>query len=189
MLGRIVIKHGNRLLRITLIGPECTGKSTLSKELGKRLKAPVSKEAAREYTAQKKSPLAPEDVEPIARAQILSEDNAIERADTLVIHDTDLLSTCVYCKLYFQSVPEWLTERAHSRMADHYLLCDIDIPWIADGLQRTPVTPEERRQHLDEFSATLKRYCCSVDILRGNRAERLETALNAIRLWRQQDPS
>lgn len=180
-MRRVAIKQGHRLFRVTLTGPECTGKSTLSRELGRRLKAPVSQEAARTYVNRHQGALSLEDVAPIARAQILAEERAIEIAESLVIHDTDLLSTCAYSNLYFQSIPNWLEGVAHSRRADHYLLCDIDIPWVPDGPQRTAVTEEERRHHFDHFTALLDRHCCSVDTLSGQWEKRLDAAIAHIR--------
>src|SRR5262245_18220821 len=60
---------------------------------------------------------------------------ALPARSALVIQDTDLLSTVVYCRHYFGRCPEWIEEAALARRPDLYLLCETDVPWIADGVR------------------------------------------------------
>ena len=81
--------------------------------------------------------LTAQDVEPIAREQIAQEDAAMSRASKLTIHDTDLLSTVIYARHYYQALSRLDRRyRALSRAQGLYLLCDIDLPWVSDGLLR-----------------------------------------------------
>jgi len=41
----------------------------------------------------------------------------------------------VYCAHYFGQCPAWIVDAAAERRPDLYLLCEIDIPWIADGVR------------------------------------------------------
>jgi nicotinamide riboside kinase len=75
---------------------------------------------------------------PIARGQMALEDQHIDIARSrngIVVQDTDLLSTVVYCDHYFGACPAWIAELARERRPDLYLLCGIDVPWIADGIR------------------------------------------------------
>jgi nicotinamide riboside kinase len=101
--------------RICLIGPECTGKSTLAERAERELGAVWVREYAREYVERVRAVLSAEDVEPIARGEIANLDAAADAA--LVVLDTDLISTVVYARHYYGSCPEWIEEEARRRRA------------------------------------------------------------------------
>jgi nicotinamide riboside kinase len=61
-------------LTVCLIGPECTGKTTLAERLSVLFGAPWVPEFAREYALLVARPLTVDDVEPIARGQMALED-------------------------------------------------------------------------------------------------------------------
>ena len=100
-------------IRICLIGPESSGKSTLSRKLAQHYNAPLVLEYAREYlqdlwdTEQKIC--RPMDLLPIAKGQIKLENAAVANATNLVICDTDLLTTKIYSEAYYDGwCPELL---------------------------------------------------------------------------------
>jgi nicotinamide riboside kinase len=64
----------------------------------------------------------------------------------LLIQDTDLLSTVVYCQHYFGRCPEWIEQAARARRPDLYLLCGTDAPWIADGVRDRGHMREEMQE-------------------------------------------
>ena len=123
----------HRPLVVVVTGSECTGKTTLARELAAAFGAPCSAEFAREYLGVKAAPLVAADVEPIARGQVAGEDAAGRHATELLIKDTDLVSTAVYARHYYGSCPPWITEEARARRGDLYLLLHPDVPWVADG--------------------------------------------------------
>ena len=87
-------------------------------------------EFAREYALRVARELTVDDVEPIARGQIALEDAAGETPalqGSLLILDTDLISTVVYARHYYGQCPEWIESAAATRKADLYLLTDIDV--------------------------------------------------------------
>jgi cytidylate kinase len=113
---------GDRLRRVVVTGSECTGKTTLARELATHFGTSWSPEYAREYAIGTGSPLTLADVDAIARGQIAGEEEAVRRATRLVVHDTDLLSTVVYSRHYYGRCPEWVERAARDRRADLYLL-------------------------------------------------------------------
>ena len=162
-------------LTVCLIGPECTGKTTLAQRLAVRFDVPWVREFAREYALRAGRLLTFEDVEPIARGQMAIEDAAA--SDGLIILDADLISTVVYSGHYYDQCPLWIGREAKARRADLYLLTDIDIPWAADDVRDSAAT---RAALHGEFSVTLAAFGARFVVIRGDRDARLAAAEKAI---------
>jgi len=127
------------LYRVCLIGPECTGKTTIAERLAERYAAPWVPEYAREYAAAVNRPLTAADADPIARGQLAAEDRALAEAQRagakLLILDTDLVSTYVYARHYYGTAPTWLESIVRSRLANHYILLSPDCPFTEDPVR------------------------------------------------------
>ncbi len=128
-------------LRVAIVGAESTGKTTLAQALAPRLaqqhrlRVAWVPEVLRQWCASAgRTPLAHEQAS-IARAQHERIEQAAA-AHELVLCDTTALMTAVYSRMVFGD--RSLDERAvqlHRRM--HFtLLTALDLPWVADGLQR-----------------------------------------------------
>ena len=163
-------------LRVCLIGPECTGKTTLAEDLAAHFNATWVPEFAREYAERVGRELTVDDVEPIAKGQMAIEDAA--PAEGLVILDTDLISTVVYARHYYGHCPEWIEREAQTRKADLYLLTDIDIPWVPDSL-RDSAAPRESLY--EKFAQTLKDYDANVVTITGDRLAAAIKRLDSLR--------
>ncbi len=174
------IKSAPALFKVVVTGSECTGKTTLVQALAGRFKTAFSTEGARNYLDQVQRPLSFADVEPIAHRQISLEGQALEQADNLVILDTDLLSTVIYSHHYYGECKNWIIEMAVSRIADLYLLCDIDVPWTEDGLQRDQGELEQRIEVHQAFISELNRIQARYAILSGDADTRLGHAITII---------
>ena len=123
------------MIRVVFTGSESTGKSTIAAEVARHYGVEVVPEFVRTFAEQKGAPIDFSDHGLIARGQMALEDEYLTRATSLLIQDTDLLSTVVYCRHYFGRCPEWIEEAARTRRPDLYLLCGTDISWIADGVR------------------------------------------------------
>jgi len=105
------------------------------------------------------------------------EDAAIARAPRLIVQDTDLLSTVVYCRHYFGRCPAWIEETASARRPDLYLLCGTDVEWIADGVRdRGHMRDEMQRLFVDAVRASGARF---VEVS-GSAARRVQDATRAV---------
>jgi nicotinamide riboside kinase len=130
-----------RALRIAIVGAESTGKSTLAATLGTRLRDEFGLRCAsvpellRDWCdARGRTPAAHEQWD-IARAQQSAIDAAARDAD-VVLCDTTPLMTAVYSRLVFgDGALDAMARDAHATNA-FTLLTALDLPWIADGLQR-----------------------------------------------------
>jgi NadR type nicotinamide-nucleotide adenylyltransferase len=168
-------------VRVTVTGSESTGKTTLAGDLARHFGTVWVPEYSRIYADEKAAatgaPLDADDVEPIAHGQIASEDRGLAAARGLVILDTDLLSTTIYARHYYGSCPAWIDNAARARRADLYLLCDIDVPWVADAVRDSPHV----REHMHAlFVRALDALGARYVTIRGSWEERLRLAIDAV---------
>ncbi len=170
-------------LRLVVIGSECTGKTTLTQQLGAWLAAPVVPESARIYAESLSRELTAEDVEPIAAGHIQSVARVIERhpAAPVLVLDTDLVSTVVYAGHYYGTCPKWVEDEALERIGALYLLCAIDIPWQSDGIRDRAKARETIHQ---SFVDVLQHVGANVLTVDGLGPRRLLNAQAAVRGWR-----
>lgn len=131
------------MYKVGIIGPESTGKSTLSAYLAHRYNGVLNPEYAREYMEH----LAPdysytyEDIVAIARQQIQKLEElhqAFSTKDTLVFFDTELIITKVWFEHKYGIVPDFVLEALHRYPMDIYLLCYPDMPWQPDPVRENP---------------------------------------------------
>lgn len=168
-------------MHIVITGSESVGKTMLAAQLAEHYRVLVVPEFVREYAATKGARLDFADHGPIAKGQMALEDKftarATKRGDAMLIHDTDLVSTVVYCHHYFGRCPAFIEEAAKQRLALHYLLPDIDVPWVADGIRDRG----DRRPELHAlFEETLSRLGASYTPIRGDWSARFEQAIQVI---------
>ncbi|MES2521305.1 MAG: ATP-binding protein [Gemmatimonadota bacterium] len=181
---------GPRPARVVLTGSESVGKTTLAGELATHYGVAFVPEFVREYAAAKGAPLDFRDHGPIAKGQMRLEDEYLERARTsgaaLLLQDTDLTSTVVYCHHYFGQCPAFIEEAAVARAPDLYLLLDIDVPWTADGIRDRG----DRRPELHAmFVAALERSPAPVVTITGDWRARFTSAVQAIDALLQSSPN
>jgi len=178
------------MLRVVFTGSESTGKSTLAAQVAKHYAVEVVPEFVRAFAEQRGGVIVFSDHGLIARGQMALEDEYISRATqiapappalpdprALLIQDTDLLSTVVYCKHYFGRCPEWIEDAARVRRPDLYLLCGTDVPWIADGVRDRG----HRREEMQELfvAAVAASHAASASIS-GSAEVRLARAIDII---------
>ena len=166
------------MIHIVVTGSECTGKTTLARALAGHYETSCVPEFVRRFVAEKGVTPDAEDVTAVARGQMALQDKHSAAAATLLVHDTDLLSTVVYSTHYYDGCPAWIEPELRARAADLYLLAGIDVPWVADGEQRDRGDRREEMQAL--FRDALSSRGFPFVELRGDRAERLTGAIRAV---------
>ena len=166
-----------KIARLCLTGPESTGKTWLAGQLAARRGTVWVPEYAREYALAVARELTVDDVEPIARGQIANEERALPSASGLIILDTDLVSTVVYSRHYYGTVPPWIEDSARSRLADLYLLLDVDVPWVHDAARSSA---DDRPELHAAFARTLDAHGARVVRVAGGWEERLAQAVAAL---------
>ena len=166
------------MIRVVVTGSECTGKTTLAAALAEHYDTVFVPEYVRQFVLAKGAPPEAKDCEAIARGQIALEDEMAKQASSLLIQDTDLLSTVVYGRHYFGQCPEWIDDAPRERAADLYLLCGIDVPWIADGDQRD--RGDRRGEMQDLFRRALIEREFRFTEVSGDHKLRMQLAIAAI---------
>jgi nicotinamide riboside kinase len=130
-------------LKIAILGAESTGKSELVKQLAKYFEAQgKSVQHIPEYLrtwcdAEKRTPRQDEQLA-IATEQIRHINSApfTESTSSILLADTTALTVAVYSDLLFNDTSLYDMALAHQRTFDTTLLMGLDLPWVADGIQR-----------------------------------------------------
>ena len=136
------------MLKVGIIGPESTGKSSLARYLAKRYKGTCVPEYARAYVERKGTiEVTYDELCEIAQHQIAEMESLTGEAGLTaqrsysgtvlqakpVFFDTELIVTKVWFDYAFGRVPEWLEEAIKRYPMDVYLLTYPDLPWVPDA--------------------------------------------------------
>jgi HTH-type transcriptional repressor of NAD biosynthesis genes len=157
--------------RISVFGPESTGKSTLAAALADALGTVCVPEYARSYLeARGVTTPTRADLDAIAAGQSATEDALAPACNVALICDTDPLLTAVWCETLFDA-PMPLPPRGY----DLTLLCDVDLPWVADPVR---YLPHDRAGFFDRCAAALRAADRRYLVIRG--PDRLAQALEAL---------
>ncbi len=111
----------------------------------------------------------------IARAEARAK---VEGGDVWVILDTDAVMTAVWAEMLHGGQDPYFAQLQHT--ADLYLVPDIDLPWVEDGLRYFGQT-DIRRRFMDKAIAELDRRHLPYAMVRGQGDARAESALAAVR--------
>lgn len=162
--------------KVVIIGPESTGKSTLSAGLAEHFSCPWVPEYAREYIESLDRHYSFEDLLVIAKGQLDLEDEKAKEAAELLICDTDLHVIKVWSEHKYGMVHEWILDQIKSRKYDLYLLTDIDIPWEEDP-QREHPEPEMREYFFNQYVSLIRETGVPYERISGSEEERLQQAI------------
>jgi len=168
--------------KIVIIGPESTGKSTLCSQLAGHFKTSWVPEYAREYLERNGTNYTYEDLLIIAKGQVGLEDSIPATSNpqpaTLFI-DTDMYVMKVWCEFAFGKCHSWILNQIAIRKYDLYLLCNVDLPWIADELREYPNIEIRKRLYHHYKDIMVNQPVPWVDIS-GGYEERLGKAMEAV---------
>lgn len=162
-----------------VIGPESTGKSTLSADLATALHTLWVPEYAREYLEKQQNYYTYNDLSEIATGQLAAEDLAAANAHNYLICDTDLHVIKVWSEHKYGKVDPFILQHIATRRYHAYILCDIDMPWTADP-QREHPDPQMRTYFFHLYKDIAEQSGLPFTIVRGNQQQRLRQALSFI---------
>ena len=185
------------IIKVVVLGPESTGKSSLCAQLADHYKTGWVKEYAREYLLTNGTEYNYENLLEIAQGQLALEHAAIKLAadrllsnrdkiiatssPEIILIDTDMNVLKVWCEFVFEKCHPWILNQIVANSYDLYLLCDIDLPWVKDELREYPDlrTREKLYRHYKDLLINQSTPWINIS---GNYEARLETAIRAIDL-------
>ncbi len=130
--------------KIAIVGPESTGKSTISQALAKYYQVPWVPEYARYYCAALTDECTLQDEINMFHGQVALEEAILANAETdFIICDTTFLTVKIWSDEILGSTPAIVLNALKTRTYDFYVLLDIDLPWQEDPLRDFP----HKREH------------------------------------------
>ncbi|MBX3240238.1 MAG: AAA family ATPase [Chitinophagaceae bacterium] len=179
------------LKKVVIIGPESTGKSTLSRQLANHYGASWCPEYAREYLLQHGTDYTFENLLTIAHGQLALEEkytrDSLSSRHRVLFIDTDMYVMKVWCEFVFGKCHHWILDQIVSRKYDLYLLCNIDIPWVKDELREYPDLLSRQKLYHMYRDILINQPTPWADI-RGGDEERFIRAKNAVDVLLQSYP-
>jgi NadR type nicotinamide-nucleotide adenylyltransferase len=180
--------NSTMLKKVVIIGPESTGKSTLSEQLAAHYKTGWCPEYAREYLLKHGTNYTYTDLLTIAKGQVALEEKTIQLANShsphashhsLVFIDTNMYVMKVWCEYVFKKCHRFILEQIIERKYDLYLLCNVDLPWVKDELREYPDLESRKKLYSIYKDIMISQSVPWVNIS-GNYDERLEKAIIAV---------
>jgi NadR type nicotinamide-nucleotide adenylyltransferase len=165
------------LKRISITGPESTGKSELAAKLAKHYHTVYVPEYSREYLKDIGTNYTLDDVLNIAKGQFLSETQFLRLANRYLFCDTDIIVAKIWSKEVFNECPEWIENLLVEHPYDLYLLCYPDLEWQPDPLRENP---ENREYLFGQFLKELELHNFNYRIVKGQGNERLKNAITFV---------
>lgn len=165
------------LKRISITGPESTGKTKLTEMLTRHYSANMVYEFARDFFDGKEYEYTLEDLDLIARSQLDSENKIASVSHNYLFCDTDQLVMKIWSAVVFDTVSDWIEKHAREHVYDLYLLCYPDIEWKSDRFRKNP----DNRQYLfDLYVNELERYNFNYRIVKGVGEQRIRNAISFV---------
>lgn len=169
----------NKTIKIAVVGPESTGKSTMAKYLAKELKTLAVPEYARYYCEHLNREYTLQDEVNMFYGQVALEEAFLASEPSVIVCDTTILTVKIWCDHLFGETPKEVTDEIKKRQYNFYLLMDIDLPWEDDPLRDFPT---ERAHFMQVWKDELDALNANYRIVSGLGEERLKNGLREVEL-------
>ena len=167
----------DKIFRISLIGPESSGKTFLAEALAKHFNTIWVPEFARHYVENLNRLYTKEDILYCAIMQFESEQLALLNANKFLFADTEMINNSVWLKDVYAETDEWIEENISANPYDLYLLLKPDLPFIND-----PVRENEHRRDFffDWYKRELDKRSLNYAVISGKGDERMKNAIRDV---------
>lgn len=168
----------SEIIKIAIVGPESTGKSTMSAWLAEHYDTIWVPEYARGYCEKLTEPPTWQDEINMFRGQVALEKSMLPQArHGILICDTTFITVKIWSDQIFGSSPKEVTDALALHHYDLYLLLDIDMPWQDDPLRDFP---HLREHFMDVWHKELQALNANYVVISGVGQPRYDSAVAAI---------
>lgn len=171
------MENSTGIKKIAVVGPESTGKSTISAQLADHYQTVWVPEYSREYCSKLTGPCSWDDEINMFKGQIALEDELIAKANTLLICDTTFITVKIWSEYVFGKAPVEVLTELPKRQYDLYLLMDIDLPWEDDPLRNFP---DLREYFMEVWKKELHALNANYSLISGTQNVRKNNAIDTI---------
>jgi len=165
------------MIKIALIGPESSGKTTLCKTLAQHFNGYWTSEYARDYLTNTSGIYDISDLDIMAQDQFDLWEQVPN--NEICFYDTEMINYKVWSIDKYNICSKLILSLVDSQHFDLYLLCRPDIPYEIDLLREFP-NIEKRNSLFDLYEEELLKYNFNYNILNGNYNSRTEKAISFI---------
>ena len=165
------------LARIAIVGPESTGKSTMSAYLAAHYHTVAVPEYARDYCAALTAPPTIDDEVNMFYGQLALEEELAPKANGILICDTTFITVKIWSDAFFGYTPQVVLNELPKHPYHLYLLLDIDLPWQDDPLRDFPT---QREHFMQVWHRELQALGANYVVISGLEQDRYNNAVGAI---------
>ena len=165
------------IFKIAIVGPESTGKSTMSAYLAAHYHTIWVPEYARGYCEKLTEPPTWQDEINMFYGQVALEKELLPQANKLLICDTTFITVKIWSDYSFGRSPQEVLDELPKHPYDLYLLLNIDLPWEEDPLRDFPAL---REHFMAVWHRELKDLNANYVVISGTGKERHDSAVSAI---------
>lgn len=165
------------MLRISITGPESSGKTSLTKALAAHYKCPHTIEFSREFLNTRKGKYDQKDLTAILKGQLELEIKAGKQEKTFLFCDSDPLVIWIWSKVKFDAVDTFIDLSWKEHLYDLYILVYPDVPWEYDPLRENEHGRYELFALYEEKLILEKR---PYIVVKGSEKNRLDQAIDSL---------
>lgn len=166
-----------KIKKIAIVGPESTGKSTISAELAVHYNTIWIPEYARGYCAALTEPCNWQDEINMFHGQIALEKELLPKANKIIFCDTTFITIKIWSDYIFDKSPQEVLDELPKHPYDLYLLMNIDLPWEEDPLRDFP---DMREYFMEVWHKELNALNANYHVISGSNEERFQNAVEKI---------
>jgi NadR type nicotinamide-nucleotide adenylyltransferase len=174
-------ENENSLLKVAIVGPECTGKSDLASFLATHYNTVWVPEYARAYLDNLVRPYEEHDLLTIAHGQLRLEKEWSLSANGLLFCDTTLLVIKIWSEVKYGRCDPEILHALNNSHYDLHLLTYVDIPWEDDPQREHP---DKREMLYSIYHEQLTAMNLPFVEIKGERDARRKKAIEAVEALR-----
>jgi NadR type nicotinamide-nucleotide adenylyltransferase len=167
----------SEIKKIAIVGPESTGKSTMSAYLANHYQTVWVPEFARDYCAKLTAQPTWQDEINMFYGQLALEKELTQQANKILICDTTFITVKIWSDYTFGKSPQEVLDLLPKHTYDLYLLLNIDLPWEEDPLRDFP---HMREHFMEVWHKELNALNANYVLISGTGDDRYESAVKAI---------